>query len=51
MATHPKVAQELLGHGQIGMKMHIYSHVMSTMQKEVMAKLNALLGRLGQEDG
>lgn len=32
------------------MKMDIYSHVMSTMQKEVMAKLYALLGRLGQED-
>ncbi len=51
MGTHPQVVQELLGHGQIGMTMDIYSHVMPTMQKEVMAKLNALLGRLGQGDG
>ena len=36
--------QELLGHENIGMTMDIYSYVMQTMQKEAMAKLNALLG-------
>jgi hypothetical protein len=30
--------------------MDIYSHVMPTMQKEAMAKLNALLGGSGQRD-
>ena len=44
IGTHPKVVQELLGHGQIGMTMDIYSHVLPTMQKDVMAKLNDLHG-------
>ena len=44
IGTHPKVVQELLGHGQISMTMDIYSHVLPTMQKDVMVKLNDLLG-------
>lgn len=28
MGVHPKVVQEILGHGEIGMTMNIYSHVM-----------------------
>lgn len=44
IGTHPKIVQELLGHENIGMTMDIYSHVMPTMQKEAMAKLNELLG-------
>jgi integrase len=44
IGTHPEVVQELLGHGQIGMTMDIYSHVLPTMQKDVMVKLNDLLG-------
>ena len=51
IGTHPKIVQELLGHGQISMTMDTYSNVMPTMQQEAMAKLNALLGRLEQEDG
>ena len=44
IGTHPKVVQELLGHGQISLTMDIYSHVLPTMQKDVMVKLNDLLG-------
>jgi integrase len=51
IGTHPKIVQELLGHENIGMTMDIYSHVMPTMQKEAMAKLNALLGGSQQKDG
>ncbi len=43
MGTHPKVVQELLGHSQISMTMDIYSHVMPTMQRDAMAKLNEVL--------
>jgi integrase len=52
IGTHPKTVQELLGHEKISMMMDIYSHVMPTMQKEAMAKLNELLGgRLQKDDG
>ena len=43
MGVHPKVVQELLGHNQISMTMDIYSHVLPTMQGEVMNKLNDAL--------
>lgn len=43
MGVHPKIAQELLGHNQISMTMDIYSHVLPTMQKEAMSKLNDAL--------
>ena len=43
MGIHPKVVQELLGHNQISMTMDIYSHVLPTMQKEAMDKLNDAL--------
>jgi integrase len=32
--------QELLGHNQISLTMDIYSHVLPTMQKEAMDKMN-----------
>jgi integrase len=52
IGTHPKIVQELLGHENISMTMDIYSHVMPTMQKEAMAKLNELLGgSLHKESG
>lgn len=53
LGTHPKVVQELLGHGSIGITMDTYSHVMPTMQKNVMARLDDLLGgkrHKGNED-
>lgn len=42
MGVHPKVVQELLGHSQISMTMDIYAHVLPSMQKEAMGKLNDL---------
>ena len=38
-----EVVQELLGHNQISMTMDIYSHVLPTMQKEAVSKLNDAL--------
>jgi integrase len=50
MEVHPKVVQELLGHNQISMTMDIYSHVLPTMQKDVVSKLNkALQGNVVDE--
>ncbi len=43
MGVHPKVVQELLGHNQIIMTMDIYSHVLPTMQKDAVNKLNDAL--------
>ena len=42
MGAHPKVVQELLGHSQISMTLDIYSHVLPSMQEEVMDRLNNL---------
>src|SRR6266567_3249401 len=51
MGVHPKVVQELLSHNQISMTMDIYSHVLPTMQKEAMSKLNIeLLKPVGNDD-
>jgi integrase len=38
--VHPKVVQEILGHSEIGMTLNTYSHVLPTMQKDAMDKLN-----------
>lgn len=43
MSVHPKIVQEILGHSQISMTLDTYSHVLPTMQKEAMSKLNELL--------
>lgn len=43
MGIHPKVVQELLGHSLISMTMDTYSHVLPTMQKDAMEKLNQAL--------
>ena len=40
MGVHPKVVQELLGHSSIAMTMDTYSHVLPSMQKEAMEKMN-----------
>ncbi len=40
--VHPKVVQEILGHSEIGMTMNTYSHVLPTMQKDAMSKLDNL---------
>ncbi len=43
MGIHPKIVQEILGHSQISITMDIYSHVLPTMQKEAMNRLNEAL--------
>jgi integrase len=43
MGVHPKVVQELLGHNQISMTMDMYNHVLPTMQKDAVNKLNEAL--------
>ena len=40
---HPKVVQELLGHSSIGMTMDVYLHVLPSMQRDAMSKLNDVL--------
>ncbi len=42
MGVHPKVVQEILGHSEISMTMDIYSHVLPTMQKDAMDRLNLM---------
>ena len=47
IGVHPKVVQELLGHGNISITLDTYSHVLLSMQQEAMDKLNDLFGRDG----
>lgn len=47
MGVHPKIVQELLGHSNISMTMNIYSHVLPSMQKEAMEKMNTMLQEQG----
>jgi len=44
MGVHSKIVQELLGHSNINTTMDIYSHVLPSMQKEAMGKLDTLFG-------
>lgn len=43
--VHPKIVQEILGHSEISMTLDTYSHVLPTMQKEAINKLNAAFER------
>src|SRR5579872_1117279 len=43
LGVHPKVVQEILGHSQISMTMDIYSHVLPTIQREAIHRLNDVL--------
>ena len=42
IGAHPKVVQELLEYSRIAMTLDIYSHVLPSMQGEIMDKLNEL---------
>jgi len=42
---------EMLAHSQINLTMNTYSHVISSMQREAAAKLDALLSNGGQLGG
>jgi integrase len=39
MNVHPKVVQELLGHSSISITMDLYSHMLPTMQQDVIDKM------------
>ncbi len=41
--VHPKIVQEILGHSEISMTMDTYSHVLPTMQRDAMSRLENLL--------
>jgi integrase len=45
MGVHPKVVQELLGHSQISITLDTYSHVLPSVQKEAMDRLNDLFNQ------
>jgi integrase len=40
MGVHPKVVQELLGHSTIAMTMDTYSHLLPSVQKDAVDKMN-----------
>jgi len=40
MGVHPKVVQELLGHSTIAMTMDTYSHLLPSMQRDAVDKMN-----------
>jgi integrase len=42
MGVHPKQVQELLGHSIITITMDLYSHVLPSMQREMMDQLDEL---------
>lgn len=42
--THPKLVQELLGHSSIDITMDIYSHVLPSMQQDLVEKWEDFLG-------
>ena len=44
LGIHPKIVQERLGHSQIGVTMDIYSHVLPTLGKGAIERLNQALG-------
>lgn len=52
MNIHPKVVQELLGHSSINITMDLYSHILPSMQQDVITKLDdafKLLGNVVEE--
>ena len=47
--VHPKIVQERLGHSQISMTLDTYSHVLPSMQRDAVDRLDALFlaGKVG----
>ena len=41
--VHPRLIMEILGHSQIAITMNLYAHVIPAMQKEVAARMDAIL--------
>ncbi|HZO71134.1 MAG TPA: tyrosine-type recombinase/integrase [Ktedonobacteraceae bacterium] len=44
MGVHPKIVQEMLGHSTIAMTIDTYSHLIPSMQKEAIDKINKIFG-------
>ena len=44
MGVNIKVVQEILGHSRVSMTLDIYSHVLPSMQKDAMDKLDDFFG-------
>jgi integrase len=44
LGSHPKVVQERLGHSTIAVTLDVYSHVLPTIQRDAVSKLDGLLG-------
>ena len=44
LGVHPKMVQETLGHGNVGITLDIYSHVTPDMQQDAVDKLNQRYG-------
>ncbi len=51
MGVHPKIVQEILGHSQISMTLDTYSHVLPSLQQEVMEKWGRLFQNNDDNDG
>ena len=47
MGVNPKIIQEILGHADIRITMNIYSHVLPSMQREVMDNMDTLFRENG----
>jgi hypothetical protein len=45
------VEMEILGHSQFAVTLNTYTHVVSAMQDEAMAKMNEVLGPAGVDGG
>ncbi|MCW2279405.1 tyrosine-type recombinase/integrase [Heliophilum fasciatum] len=48
---HPKVVQELLGHGSIGITLNTYSHVLPDLKKQAIGKLEGMLNTRARWQG
>ena len=44
MGVNMKVIQELLGHSDVAITLGLYSHLLSSMQKDVMSKWDDVFG-------
>ncbi len=50
LGIDPKVRQEMLGHSTLDMTMTVYSHVLPSMQKEAIEKINRLFQEPGSQE-
>ncbi|WP_236031304.1 site-specific integrase [Ktedonospora formicarum] len=51
MGVHPKIVQNLLGHSKISTTMDTYSHVLPSMQKEIVDKMGLVFKQEDEMEG